>query len=59
MHSLFGGRITSVPVGLFLAGRAEITLALICAAALFLPLFVFLPKLIQKAMKADTDFVIE
>jgi hypothetical protein len=33
------------PVGIFLAGRAEHTLAFIGAAVLFLPLFVFLPKL--------------
>jgi hypothetical protein len=45
----------SVPLGIFLAGRAEITLAFIGAAALFLPLFVFLPKLLQRAMKADTN----
>ena len=34
------------------------TLAFIGAAVLFLPLFVFLPKLIQRAMKADVDAVI-
>jgi hypothetical protein len=34
-------------------------LAFIAAAVLFLPLFVFLPKLIQRAMKADTDAVID
>ena len=45
----------AVPVGIFLAGRAEITLAFIGAAVLFLPLFVFLPKLIRRAMKADAD----
>jgi hypothetical protein len=39
--------------------RPEITLAFIGAAVLFLPLFVFLPKLIQRAMKADTDAAIE
>jgi hypothetical protein len=50
--------IFAVPFGIFLAGRAEITLAIIGAAVLFLPLFVFLPKLIQKAMKADMDMVI-
>ena len=38
---------------------AEITLASIGAAVLFLPLFVFLPKLIQRAMKADADAAIE
>jgi len=49
----------AVPAGIFLAGRAEISLAFIAAAVLFLPLFVFMPKLIQRAMKADTDAVIE
>jgi hypothetical protein len=49
----------AVPLGIFMAGRTEITLAFIGAAVLFLPLFVFLPKLIQRAMKADADGVIE
>ncbi|MDO9034210.1 MAG: hypothetical protein Q7U51_03280 [Methanoregula sp.] len=49
----------AVPVGIYLAGRAEISLAFISAAVLFLPLFVFLPKLMQWAMKADTDAVID
>lgn len=49
----------AVPAGIFLAGRVEITLAFLCAAFLFLPLFVFLPKLIRKAMKADAGMVIE
>jgi uncharacterized Tic20 family protein len=51
--------VFAVPVGIFLAGRAEISLAFISAAVLFLPLFVFLPKLMQWAMKADTDAVID
>ena len=46
-------------VGFFLADRAEVTLAFIGVAVLFLPLFVFLPKLIQYGMKADTDAAIE
>jgi F0F1-type ATP synthase assembly protein I len=41
-----------------LPNPAEITLAFIGAAVLFLPLFVFMPKLIQRAMKADADAVI-
>jgi hypothetical protein len=49
----------AVPVGIFLAGKAEITLAFIGGAVLFLPLFVFLPKVIQRGMKADTDTVID
>jgi hypothetical protein len=34
-------------------------LPILIAAVLFLPLFIFLPKLMQKAMKADTDAAIE
>jgi hypothetical protein len=37
----------------------EITIVFIGAAVLFLPLFVFMPKLIQCGMKADTDAAIE
>ncbi|MEN6444316.1 MAG: hypothetical protein ABFC71_11285 [Methanoregula sp.] len=58
MASVLAG-VFAIPVGIFLAGRAEITLAFIGAAVLFLPLFVFLPKLIQRAMKADVNEVIE
>jgi len=58
MAAILAG-IFAVPLGIFLAGRAEITLAFIGAAVLFLPLFVFLPRLIQRAMKADADAVIE
>ena len=49
----------AVPLGIFLAGQAAIPLAFIGAAVTFLPLFVFLPKVMQKAMKADTDAAIE
>ncbi|MDO9034039.1 MAG: hypothetical protein Q7U51_02405 [Methanoregula sp.] len=48
-----------VPIGIFLAVRAEISLAFISAAILFLPLFVFLPKLIQRGLHADVDVVID
>jgi len=58
MAAMLAG-VFAVPVGIFLAGRAEITLAFIGAAVLFLPLFVFLPKLVQRAMKADVDAAIE
>jgi hypothetical protein len=58
MASMLAG-VFAVPVGCFLAGRAEITLAFIGAAVLFLPLFVFLPKIMQQAMKADADAAIE
>jgi hypothetical protein len=58
MAAMLAG-VFAVPAGIFLAGRAEITLAFIGAAVLFLPLFVFLPKLLQQAMTADTDAAIE
>jgi len=58
MASMMAG-VFAVPLGIFLAGRAEITLAFIGAAVLFLPLFVFLPKLIQRGLHADVDIVIE
>ena len=51
--------IFAVPTGMYLAGRAEITIAFIGAAILFLPLFVFLPKLIRHVMKADADAAID
>ena len=49
----------AVPAGIWFAGQTKISLAFIGAAVLFLPLFVFLPKLLQRAMKADTDTVID
>ena len=51
--------IFAVPVGIFLVSRAEITLAFIGVAVLFLPLCLFLPKLIQRGLHADVDVVIE
>ena len=58
MAAILAG-IFAVPLGIFLAGRAEITLAFIGGAVLFLPLFIFLPRLIQRAMKADADAIME
>ena len=58
MATMLAG-IFAVPLGIWLAGRSEITIAFTGAAVLFLPLFVFLPKLIQREMKADTDAIIE
>ena len=58
MAAIMAG-VFAVPVGCFLAGRAEITLAFIGAAVLFLPLFVFLPKMIRRAMMTDADAAIE
>ena len=57
MAAILAG-IFAVPLGIWLAGRAEFTLAFIGAAVLFLPLFVFLPKLIRRAMKVDADAII-
>jgi hypothetical protein len=57
MASNLAGSI-AVPAGIWFAGQTEISLAFIGAAVLFLPLFVFMPKLIQCGMKADTEAVI-
>jgi hypothetical protein len=48
-----------VPAGIWFAGQAEVSLAFIGAAVLFLLLFVFMPKLMQHGMKADTEVVID
>lgn len=49
----------AVPAGIYLAARADASLAFIGAAVLFLPLFVFLPKLIRRAIQVDVDSVID
>ena len=49
----------AVPAFFLFAGMTALPLAFIGAAVLFLPLFVFLPKIIRYAMKADTDAVLE
>jgi len=49
----------AVPAFFWFAGITVLPLAAIGAAVLFLPVFVFLPKLIRYAMKADTDAVLE
>jgi hypothetical protein len=51
--------IVVVTAGIWFAGQTAITLAFIVDAILFLQLFVFLPNLIQRATKADTDTVID
>jgi len=58
MAALLAGNI-AVPAGVWFATITELPLAFIGAAVLFLPLFVFLPKLIRSAMKADTDAVLD
>ena len=57
MAGILAGSI-AVPAGIWFAGKTEISLAFIGAAVLFLPLFVFMPKLIQWGMKADTEAAI-
>jgi len=49
----------AVPAGFWFAAIAPLPLAFIGAAVLFLPVFVFLPKIIRYGMKADTDAVLE
>ena len=49
----------AVPAGFWFAGITALPLAVIGAAVLFLPLFVFLPRIIRYAMKADTDAVLD
>jgi hypothetical protein len=49
----------AVPAGFWFAAKTALPLAFIGTAVLFLPLFVFLPKMIRYAMKADTDAVLE
>ena len=58
MAGMLAGSI-AVPAGIWFAEQTEISLAFIGAAVLFLHLFVFMPKLIQCAMKADADAVID
>ena len=57
MAALLAANI-AVPAFLWFAGITALPLAFIGAAVLFLPVFVFLPKLIRYAMKADTDAVL-
>jgi F0F1-type ATP synthase assembly protein I len=58
MASLLAGSI-AVPAGFWLATTTALPLAVIGAAVMFLPLFVFLPRLIRYALKADTDAVLD
>ena len=58
MAAMLAGTFAA-PAGFYIAGRTDTSLAFIGAAFLFLPMFVFLPKLIKRAMKADTAAAIE
>ena len=51
--AVLAGAIT-VPLGMYLAEKSGSLLSFTMAAMLFLLLFVFLPKLIQRGMKTDT-----
>jgi hypothetical protein len=48
----------TVPLGMSLTGKTGSLFSFTIAAMLFLLLFVFLPKLIRKAMMTDTDTII-
>ena len=58
MAALLAANIAA-PAGVWFAGITALPLAFIGAAVLFLPLFVFVPKIIRYAMQADTDAVLE
>lgn len=58
LAALLAGTI-AVPAGIWFAARTDPMLAFIGAAILFLPLFVFLPRLVRSAMNADTDAALE
>jgi hypothetical protein len=58
MASILAG-IFAVPLGIFLAGRAEITLGFTGSALLLLALFIFLPKIFRKRMGEVTDAAID
>lgn len=49
----------AAPVGSMLAATAGPALAFTATAVLFLPLFVFLPKLLKRALAADTGAVLD
>ena len=51
--------VFAVPAGIYLAGRTGISLTFIVAMIVFMPLFVFLPKLIQQGMQADALAVVD
>ena len=58
MAAFLSGAI-AVPAGLWFATLTGLPLAFIGAAVLFLPLFVFLPRLVRYAMEVDTDAVLD
>ncbi|HVN73093.1 MAG TPA: hypothetical protein VMT44_00700 [Methanoregula sp.] len=57
MAALLAG-VFAAPLGMFLAEKADATLAFIGATMVFLFLFIFLPKLVRIAMMEDPEKVI-
>ena len=58
MATILAG-LFAVPSGCWLAGRTDPALAVIGAGVVFLPLFVFLPKVLRWAMRVDVDAAID
>ena len=58
MAGILAGSI-AVPAGFWFSGITAPPLAVIGGAVIFLPLFIFLPRLIQYAMKTDPDAVLD
>jgi len=58
MSAILAGTF-AVPAGIYLAGRTGIALAFILAMIVFIPLFVFLLKLIRWGMHADAMAVVD
>ncbi len=58
MAAVLAGAV-AVPVGSMLAAKAGPAPAFTATAVLFLPLFVFLPKLLKRALAADTGAVLD
>ena len=58
MSAMLAG-VFAVPAGCYLTGRIGIALAFILAMIVFMPLFVFLPKLIQRGIQADAQAVVD
>ena len=56
---LLCGETLEKGAGIYLAGRTGIALAFILAMIVFMPLFMFLPKLIQRGMQADAQAVVD
>lgn len=51
--------VIAVPAGVFFAGKTAAPLAVIGAVLIFLPLFVFIPKILRLAMNSDAGAIAE